>query len=219
MHDFILEVVNQYGYIGIFALITIENLFPPIPSELILTFGGFLTTVTTMKVWGVVVSSTLGSVFGAVILYSVGRLVSVKTLERIFDSKYAKIVHLRKSDVRRAGHWFVKHGNLAVFLGRFVPVIRSLVSIPAGIAKMKLGPFLALTFLGTSIWNLVLVYLGKMAGDAWESVNRYMDIYFLISIVILAALGAYIAARFIRSRFLVRQNLPEAEGEEGQGEE
>lgn len=141
MHDFILEVVNQYGYIGIFALITIENLFPPIPSELILTFGGFLTTVTTMKVWGVVVSSTLGSVFGAVILYSVGRLVSVKTLELIFDSKYAKIVHLRKSDVRRAGHWFVKHGNLAVFLGRFVPVIRSLVSIPAGIAKMKLGPF------------------------------------------------------------------------------
>lgn len=214
MHDFILQVVNQYGYIGIFSLITIENLFPPIPSELILTFGGFMSTVTTMSLWGVVISATLGSLFGAIILYSVGRLFSVARIESFFDSKYGKILHLQKNDVRRTGKWFVKHGNVAVFLGRFVPVIRSLVSIPAGMAKMKIGPFLLLTSLGTLIWNIVLAYLGKLAGDAWETVADYVDLYSLILIILLVLLVAYIVVKFVKKRFLTTENTKETKPED-----
>lgn len=204
MQEIIIEIISSYGYLGVFLLIAIENLFPPIPSEVILAFGGFMTTYTAMTVWGVILSSTAGSVAGALILYTIGRGLNAQRLESLFNSKAAQALRLRHEDVRRAGKWFNKHGNRAVFVCRFIPIVRSLVSIPAGMANMKLPVFLPLTILGTLIWNTVLVYLGRLAGEAWEIVVSYLDLYSLITLVAFVLIGLAAAAIFIKRRFLPR---------------
>ncbi|MCC3863766.1 DedA family protein [Terrisporobacter petrolearius] len=201
MQNIILEVINHFGYIGIGLLIAIENIFPPIPSEIILTFGGFMTTFSNMNLLGCTVAATIGSVFGAIVLYFLGRGLNSELFTRLFDSKLAKKLHLKKEDVITAGEWFNKYGNKAVFFCRFVPVIRSLVSIPAGMAKMNLISFLSLTLLGTLIWNMVLVYLGMLAGDNWETVASYMDFYSMISASFLLIATLLIGAVFIKKRF------------------
>jgi len=203
MEDFIIDIIDRFGYLGVFLLIIIENFFPPIPSEIILTFGGFMTTCSRMTVWGVVLSATLGSSLGALVLYLVGRMLNGDRIELLFESRMGKMLHLKAEDVRTAGKWFNRHGYQAVFLCRFVPVVRSLISIPAGMAKMKLGAFLLLTALGTFIWNSVLVYLGRLAGEAWGRIVSYMDYYTMITAAVLVILGLVFAVYFIKKRFIV----------------
>lgn len=202
MQEIILDIINQFGYIGIFILIAIENIFPPIPSEVILTFGGFLTTYTNMNVWGVIIAATMGSVAGAIILYIIGRILNAERLARLFGSRLGKLLHLKKEDVRKAERWFLKHGNKAVFFCRFVPIVRSLISIPAGVAKMQMFPFLSLTVIGTFIWNVVLVFLGRIAGNAWETIAGYIDVYAMIALTAFVLIAIVMGAIFIKKRFL-----------------
>lgn len=201
MHEVVVDIINRYGYIGILLLITLENVFPPIPSEVILTFGGFVTTYTSLRVWGVVVAATVGSVLGAVILYGVGRLMNAERLGRLLDGRWGKVLRLKKDDVLKAEEWFLRHGNLAVFLCRFVPIVRSLISLPAGMSKMPPRSFLILTIIGTSIWNVVLVLLGRLAGNAWEIIVEYLDIYSLIVLVLVGVVGMVVVVRFVKRRF------------------
>lgn len=196
----LLENCGQYGYLIVFLLIAIENIFPPIPSEVILTFGGFLTTYTTMKVWGVVIASTAGSVFGAIILYGVGRLFPPERLERWLDGRLGRILHLKGEDIHRAQGWFDKRGKITVFICRFIPLIRSLISIPAGIARMPMPIFLLLTTAGTFIWNTVLVCLGAAFGSSWELIAGYMDIYSKIGVIILGIAFVVFAVIFYKKR-------------------
>ncbi|KPU42825.1 TVP38/TMEM64 family inner membrane protein YdjZ [Oxobacter pfennigii] len=207
MQEIILDIINQFGYIGVFLLITIENIFPPIPSEVILTFGGFLTTYTNMNVWGVIISATIGSVAGAIILYIIGRILSAERLARLIDSRLGKLLRLKKEDVRKAERWFSKHGNKAVFFCRFVPIVRSLISIPAGVAKMQLCPFFSLTVIGTFIWNVVLVFLGRIAGNAWETIVGYVDIYAMITLTVFMLTAMVVGTLFIKKRFLNTSKL------------
>lgn len=202
MQEIILNIINQFGYIGVFILIAIENIFPPIPSEVILTFGGFLTTYTTMNVWSVIAAATMGSVAGAIILYIIGRIFNAQCLARLFDSRLGKLLHLKKEDVRKAERWFLKHGNKAVFFCRFVPIVRSLISIPAGVAKMQMFPFLSLTVIGTFIWNVVLVFLGRIAGNTWETIAGYVDVYAMVALVVFVLIAIVVGAIFIKKRFL-----------------
>ena len=185
MENWITTIMENFGYIGIFLLIMIENIFPPIPSEVILTFGGFMTTQTDLTVLGVVIASTIGSVAGAIVLYGIGAIVGIRRIERFVD-KWGKILRLTSSDIRKANQWFEKYDVWTVFFCRFVPLIRSLISLPAGIAKMNFFVFLLLTTLGTFIWNLVLVKVGAALGDNWETVVYYMDIYSNIAYAALA---------------------------------
>ncbi len=201
MNKIILEIINQYGYIGIGLLIAIENIFPPIPSEIILTFGGFMTTFSSMNVWGVILAATIGSVLGAIILYALGRLLNTERLKRLCDGKLGKILRLKKEDIGKAEQWFDKYGNKTVFFCRFIPIVRSLISIPAGMARMKLPVFLLLTTLGTFIWNTVLVYLGRFAGDTWERVASVVDVYSMLAAVFLALAALVIGVVFIKKRF------------------
>ncbi|HHV45163.1 MAG TPA: DedA family protein [Firmicutes bacterium] len=201
MHEVVVDIINRYGYIGILLLITLENVFPPIPSEVILTFGGFVTTYTSLRVWGVVVAATVGSVLGAVILYGVGRLMNAERLGRLLDGRWGKVLRLKKDDVLKAEEWFLRHGNLAVFLCRFVPIVRSLISLPAGMSKMPPRSFLILTIIGTSIWNVVLVLLGRLARNAWEIIVEYLDIYSLIVLVLVGVVGMVVVVRFLKRRF------------------
>ena len=167
MREFIERVFTEYGYWGVFALIAVENLFPPIPSEVILTFGGFLTTVTALTYGGVVAAATAGSCAGAVLLYAVGRMASPQRLGAFFESPAARVLCIERADVDRAAAWFARRGAPCVFYGRCVPIVRSLVSIPAGMAGMAFGPFFALTALGSLAWNLALVGVGAVLGSGW----------------------------------------------------
>lgn len=176
MESWITSIMEQFGYFGIALLILLENVFPPIPSEVILTFGGFMTTKSELTIVGVVIASTIGSVVGAVILYWIGRILNVDRLERIIE-KWGKYLRLTKEDVRKADAWFDKYGPWTVFFCRFIPLIRSLISIPAGMSGMNQWLFLLLTTLGTLIWNLVLVIVGAKVGDNWHQIVNYMDVY------------------------------------------
>lgn len=204
MENWITNIMEQFGYIGIFLLITLENLFPPIPSEVILTFGGFMTTHTDLSVLGVVIASTIGSVAGAIVLYGIGRIIDINRIEKIVE-KWGHILRLTKDDIHKANNWFSKYGVWTVFFCRFIPLIRSLISLPAGMAHMNFGIFLILTTLGTLIWNVVLVNIGAAVGGSWESIVGYMDIYSNIVYAVLALLFISFVVLFIKKRMIVKK--------------
>lgn len=205
MQEIIIEILNQFGYLGIAALIAIENIFPPIPSEVILTFGGFLTTYTDLTFFGVLLAATLGAVVGAIILYSVGRLLTPERLEALLDQKLFRLLGFKHDDIHKTVGWFEKHGKSAVFFGRFVPVVRSLISIPAGIAKMNVGIFLIFTTIGSLIWNFVLIALGVFMGSAWEQVSAYVGVYSQVVLMLLITTGLLGAIIFYYKRHRQQQ--------------
>lgn len=199
MQDWIIGIMNQFGYAGIAMLIAIENIFPPIPSELILTFGGFMTTYSSMNIWLVTLFATIGSVAGAIVLYGVGRLLTPEKLEWVID-KYGHILGLKKQDIGRAESWFNRKGSTTVFFCRFIPIVRSLISIPAGMSRMNMARFLLFTVVGTAIWNAVLVNLGAVAGAGWERIANYMNVYSYIGCAVLAVAGIIFLVWLIKKR-------------------
>ena len=166
MQEWMLSFVGSYGYLGIFALIFIENVFPPIPSEAVLLFGGALTVSTAMNVPGTVVAATFGSLAGAIVLYALGRVFQADRLRRLFAGRFGEVTHLKPEYVDLAESWFSRYEAKAVLICRCIPVVRSLISIPAGFSKMPMGRFLLLTALGSTVWNTVLVSLGAGLGTA-----------------------------------------------------
>ncbi|MBC1909433.1 DedA family protein [Listeria innocua] len=200
METWITSIMADFGYIGIFLLIMIENLFPPIPSEIILTFGGFMTTVSSLNVVMVIIVATLGSVVGAILLYKVASYFGKEWLTHIV-LKYGRVLRLKESDIERAESFFLKYGSWAVFLCRMIPLIRSLISIPAGMTKMKMSRFLILTTAGSLLWNTVLIGLGALLGESWGEIVVFMDsfstvIYSIIAVITLLGLGFFFRARF-----------------------
>ena len=175
MESFIIEVMNNWGYIGIFLLIMLENLFPPIPSEIILTFGGFMTIESSLSIIGVIVISTIGSLIGGIILYYIGKIFNVDTLIKIVTSKYGKLLRIKPKDIKSADKWFDNKGNKAVFFCRFIPIVRSLISIPAGMSEMPMPKFITYTFFGSAIWNTLLVLIGAFAGDKKDLIIDFIS--------------------------------------------
>lgn len=176
MDNWIITIMEEFGYIGILFLITIENIFPPIPSEVILTFGGFMTTTSSLTLMGVVWFATLGSAIGAVFLYGIGYLVNPERIEKVID-RWGYLLRLKKEDIQKAELWFQRHGGWTVFFCRFIPLVRSLISIPAGMARMHFISFFLLTVLGTLIWNIILVSVGAAVGESWTKIVEIMDVY------------------------------------------
>lgn len=199
MENWIINFMEEFGYWGIFLMIMLENVFPPIPSEIVLAFGGFMTTKTDTTVFGVIVASTLGAVAGAIILYYIGKLLHVERLEKIVD-RWGYLLRTKKEDVHKANHWFEKYGVWTVFFCRMVPILRSLISIPAGMSKMNIIVFLTFTTLGSIIWNAVLVNLGAALGASWEKVLDYMGVFQNIVIIILAVVAVCFVIWYIRNR-------------------
>ena len=200
MQEMIIEIMNNFGYLGVFLLIAIENVFPPIPSEVILLFGGFMTTFSDMNIVGVIISSTLGSVLGAIILYYIGKILNKERLKKIITSKPGKILRLKPEDIDKADEWFDTKGNKTVFFCRFVPIIRSLISIPAGMSEMPIKKFLIYTAAGSLIWNAALTIAGSIVGENWTSILDIMDKYSHIILVLLIIIFVVAIVLFYKKR-------------------
>lgn len=200
MQGIITEVVDKFGYLGILILIFVENIFPPIPSEVILTFGGFLTTCSKITILGTTIFATLGSVAGAIVLYLLGKILSKERLDKIIDGKVGRHLHLNKADIDKSRNSFLKKGNNTVFFCRFVPIVRSMISIPAGMAEMNFFRFLFLTTLGSFAWNLLLISIGAFAGRSWERAAEYADRYSDIVKVVLMAIACICIIRIISEK-------------------
>ena len=200
MQEMIIEIMNNFGYLGVFLLIAIENVFPPIPSEVILLFGGFMTTFSDMNIVGVIISSTLGSVLGAIILYYIGKILNKERLKKIITSKPGKILRLKPEDIDKADEWFDTKGNKTVFFCRFVPIIRSLISIPAGMSEMPMKKFLIYTAAGSLIWNAALTIAGSIVGENWTSILDIMDKYSHIILVLLIIIFVIAVVLFYKKR-------------------
>ncbi len=188
MQAAIISIMNKFGYFGVFFLIAIENIFPPIPSEVILLFGGFMTTYSKINIIGVIIASTLGSLVGALILYYIGKILNKERLKKIVKGKVGKILRLKAKDIDKADEWFDTKGNKTVFFCRFVPILRSLISIPAGMSEMPMPKFLLYTTVGSAIWNAVLTIAGSIVGDKWETIVDIFDKYSHITLIVLIVL-------------------------------
>ncbi|MCF6409859.1 DedA family protein [Pseudalkalibacillus salsuginis] len=199
MQNWITSFMEHYGYFGIFIMMALENIFPPIPSEVILPFGGFLTTYSTLSIPYVILSATAGSVAGALILYQLGLFLDVARLERIID-RWGTLLRIKKSDIRKADKWFDDYGYWTVLFCRMVPLIRSLISIPAGMSNMKFKLFLLFTTIGTLIWNVFLVLIGSALGHSWDKILEFMDIYSSIIYIIIAAGLLFFITSVIKKR-------------------
>lgn len=188
MQEFILTIMNQFGYFGVFLLIAIENIFPPIPSEVVLLFGGFMTTQTKLSIVWMILFSTLGSIVGALVLYYLGKLLNKNRLKKLVNGKVGKILRLKAADIDRADTWFDTKGNKTVFFCRFIPIVRSLISIPAGMSEMVMGKFLLYTIAGSIIWNAVLIFVGSQVGENWPMIvdifNRYSHIVVILLVIL-----------------------------------
>lgn len=185
--DWTIQVMQAYGYPGLIFIVLVENLFPPIPSEIVLPFAGFMTAQGALTLPGTVLAATAGSILGAIALYWVGQWFGRERIYAIVDV-YGRILTVTTADVQKTEDWFAKYGPLTVFFCRMVPVMRSLISIPAGLVRMPMPMFIFYTTAGSLIWNLVLIGLGAALGSAWEQVSQWVNYYQDAVIVILAAL-------------------------------
>ncbi|MGQ5593192.1 DedA family protein [Streptomyces sp. ESR1.13] len=190
------DLVDAMGAPGAGLAVALENVFPPLPSEIILPLTGFAAGQGVISLFAALFWTTLGSVVGAAVLYWIGALVGRERMYAI----WAKLPLVKTSDLERTEEWFAKHGTKAVFLGRMVPIFRSLISVPAGLERMPLPTFLALTGLGTLTWNTVLVMSGYWLGDQWDKVGDYVGVISkAVLVMVVLALAFYILVR-LRSR-------------------
>jgi membrane protein DedA with SNARE-associated domain len=179
----LLDLVDRLGPVGVGISILAETVIPPIPSEAVLGLAGVLINQGRMSIVPVILFATLGSILGALFFYAVGRALGPRRSHAFLD----RLPLVETEDVDRTFSWFERHGRSAVFLGRMVPIVRSFISVPAGVVRMPLGQFLLFTAGGSLIWNSVLVSLGVAAGDFIEKNLHYLD-YVVVGVVVLAVI-------------------------------
>ena len=196
MANWIIRTIESTGYFGIVFLMFLENIFPPIPSEFIMPLAGFMAAKEEQTLPGVVLAGTIGSVLGALALYYAGYFIGEQRLKRLID-KYGRWLTISLEDLERAKGWFAKHGRLAVLVCRLVPGIRSLISIPAGIARMPLVSFLFYTAIGSGFWTAMLAYGGYVLGDKFQQVEKYLN---PVSYVVLLAIALIYVKRLLSTR-------------------
>jgi membrane protein DedA with SNARE-associated domain len=179
-------IIASFGYWGVAFLMIAENLFPPIPSEVILPLAGFFVWRGDLGFVSVLGAATLGSLLGALVLYALGRWGG-----RALILRYSRLLRVTEAELDRADDWFDRYGEAVVLVGRMVPLVRSVVSIPAGLSEMSLGRFALLTTLGSSVWNALLISAGWTLGENWERVSRFVGSISnaVLVILLLAAIG------------------------------
>ncbi|MBP2330240.1 membrane protein DedA with SNARE-associated domain [Kibdelosporangium banguiense] len=186
------DLMDVLGGPGAALVVGADNLFPPIPSELVLPLAGFSASQGTFSLAAALIWTTLGSVAGAIIVYLLGAWLGRERTRKVI----AKIPLMKVRDFDRSEAWFAKHGTKAVFLGRMIPLFRSVISLPAGVERMNIAKFLLLTTLGSLIWNTIFVMAGYGLGVNWHKVSDYADIFQKIVIVAVAiAVALFVVVR------------------------
>ena len=189
------DIIAALGPIGVGALVALETLFPPIPSELILPLSGYLASQGRMSLATVIIGATVGSLVGALVLYGAGAALGRERLRRL--AELTPLVEV--GDLERAEQWFDRYGGLAVLVGRVVPVVRSLVSVPAGVVAMPLWRFILYTIIGSGVYNLVLVGSGWLLGSRWKTVEQYSNyLNYAIYAAIAVVVGMFVVKRLRR---------------------
>jgi membrane protein DedA with SNARE-associated domain len=188
-------LMDTLGAPGAGLAIALENLFPPLPSEVILPLAGFAASTGRMSLWAALLWTTAGSVIGALALYGVGALLGRDRTVAIA----ARLPLVKTSDIEKTEAWFLRHGTKAVFFGRMIPIFRSLISVPAGVERMPLPVFLGLTTLGSALWNTAFVMAGYTLGANWTQVTDVVSTYSKIVLALAAvAVVAFLAVRLLR---------------------
>lgn len=183
--DWVVDVIERIGYVGVALLVALENLFPPIPSEIVLPFAGFHASDGRSTLWGMIIAATIGSVVGAWVLYGVAAAIGPDRTHR-FVARFGKWFRLTTDDIDKAERWFDRHASLSVLLCRCVPLVRSLISIPAGLRRMNFAVFTAYTTIGSAVWNTALISAGYQLRDNWHDVEPVLSI---AQYVVVAALA------------------------------
>jgi membrane protein DedA with SNARE-associated domain len=192
----VLDVIDALGAPGVAALVALENVFPPIPSEVVLPLAGFLAGAGQLSLLAVIAAATVGSVVGAGLLYWAGAALGRTRLDGFAD----RMPLMEPADIDKASDWFDRHGRSAVLIGRLVPGVRSLISVPAGVARMPVGWFLLYTTVGSAAFNTALILLGHQLGSRWKSIGEYSDPINYTVYAVLGLLLAVAVTRRIRSR-------------------
>jgi membrane protein DedA with SNARE-associated domain len=199
--EWVTRVIEALGYPGLTVLVALENIFPPIPSEVILPLAGFLTGQGQFSFLLVLIATTLGSILGALLLYGIGAAIGQQRIRRLVE-KHGHWALLTPDDLTRSELWFDRYGPIAVFVGRLVPVVRSLVSIPAGYRRMPVAQFLVLTGFGSALWNGALVALGWTLGENWHLIEEYVGwLQYVVAAVVAVLVIRFVWLRIRKRRF------------------
>ena len=194
MFDWITRVIGRLGYVGVASLTFLENLFPPIPSELVIPLAGYVAAGGDLRIGLVILTGSIGSLAGATVWYALGRRVGEARL-RAWVDRHGKWLTLSSEDVDEAQQWFVRHGRAAVFIGRLMPGVRTFVSLPAGFTTMPLAPFLLYSALGTVLWTAALAYAGVVLQANFAIVSDYINV---ATNVLLVVLGLLLVRRYVK---------------------
>lgn len=200
--DWLVSVMDAVGGIGVAFAIALESVFPPIPSEVILPLAGFTAARGSFNLIEAILWATVGSVLGAWVLYGISRWVGLHRIHRAVD----RIPGVDRGDVDKANRWFTKCGHWSVLIGRVIPVVRSLISIPAGFNRMNFLAFTGWTLLGSAVWNTILVTAGYLLGDQWCSILGVLNIFEDVVIVIFIVVIVVLIARWARNLMKNRRN-------------
>ena len=201
------DIIAALGYPGITLVMFLENIFPPIPSEIVMPFAGFLVADNgEMTFPGIVIAGTLGSVLGALVIYYVGVWADDLVIRR-FVRRYGRYFTVSEQDLDRALSFFDRYGEAIVFFGRLIPIIRSLISLPAGMKRMPLRRFLLFTALGTAIWTALLSAAGVILKENWEDILTFIDTYQMVTLVVVGAAVLVLVIRRYWSVWTHRSHL------------
>jgi membrane protein DedA with SNARE-associated domain len=194
------QIILLLGYPGIALIMLVENLFPPIPSEFVMPFAGFLAGRGQLSFWGAVAAGTLGSVLGAIVLYYVGMWAG-EPVVRVAIRRYGRYWLISEADLDRSIRFFERHGDVVVFFARVIPLVRSLISLPAGMSRMPLWRFLVFTTLGSAVWTTVLCWAGLVLGANWDTILVFVNQYQRVILVAIAvAVVVFVARRLLALR-------------------
>ncbi len=205
-----IHLISTLGYGGVFLLMVAESMILPVPSELVMPFAGFLVVQGNFKMEGVFLASALGSLFGSLLSYAMGRMGGHRVVVR-----FGKYLLLDLADLKRAENYFERHGEKTILIGRFIPVVRHLISIPAGIGRMNLKKFYIYTVIGASIWNMILAYGGYFLGKNWTAIRHYTEPVSVGVLILLVGGGIGFISHHVKNKKenkLLKEELFKKEG-------
>ena len=193
LSEFFVSIISATGYLGVFILMVLESMVAPVPSELVMPFAGFLVADGKMNLWLVILVSTLASITGSLISYFIAYFGEKELIHR-----FGRFVLLDKEELEWTERWFRKHGSITILISRFIPVIRHLISIPAGLARMDLRHFILFTAIGATAWNTFLLWVGMQLRERWDLVHKYSRPLDVLIVFLIVAAVAYYAYKHLK---------------------